>query len=418
MTRVLLVHQNMPGQYRELMAALRVDPAHEVTFLTQRRDGPDVPGVRRVAYAPHHRPGAETYALGRVWEEAAGAGLGAARACEALRADGYVPDVVLGHTGWGELSFLREVWPDVPILGLFEYHHLKRGGPVGFDPEEPASPDAGYLMRARNVVPALNLHVVDRGYAPTRWQRDSFPPGYHSKLYVRHEGVRTDRLGPDPAAAVDLGRAGRVTRADEVVTYVARNLERTRGFHVLMRALPAILDARPKARVVIVGGSETSYGRASGAKGGLRGEMEAEVGGRVDWDRVHMVGRVPYDTFRQLVQVGRCHVYLTMPFVLSWSLLEAMAMEAVIVGSDTAPVREMIDHGREGLLVDWFDPAALAAAVAGVLADPAGHAELGRAARARVVRDHDFRDVCLPAHLGEIDALLPADRRIGSLAVA
>lgn len=418
MTRVLIVHQNMPGQYRELVDALRRDPAHEVTFLTQRRDAPDVEGLRTVIYAPHHRPAADAYGLSRVWEEAAGAGLGAARACEGLRAEGYVPDVVLGHTGWGEVTFLREVWPDVPILGLFEYHHLAHGGPVNFDPEEPGSPDAGYLMRARNAVPALALHAVDRGYAPTRWQRDSFPAGYHPKLYVRHEGVRTDRLAPDPDASIDLGRAGRVTRADEVVTYVARNLERVRGFHLLMRALPAILDARPRARVVIVGGAETSYGRASGARGGLRGEMEAEVGARVDWDRVHMVGRVPYDAFRRLVQVGRCHVYLTMPFVLSWSLLEAMAMGATVVASDTAPVREAIDHGVEGLLVPWSDPEALAAAVTAALADPAGHASLGRAARARAVRDYDFRDVCLPAHLAEIDALLPPDRRIGRLAVA
>ena len=418
MTRLLLVHQNMPGQYRELMGTLAADGRHEVAFLTQRRDGPTAPGVRRVVYEPHHRAAPGAYALARPWEDAAGAGLGAMRAAEGLRAEGFRPDVILGHGGWGELLFLRDVWPGVPILALFEYHYGVDGGPVGFDPEEPAPPDAAVLMRARNAVPAATLAVVDRGYAPTRWQRDTFPPLYHPHLYVAHEGIRTDRLRPDPGASIDLGRAGRVTRADEVVTYVARNLERVRGFHLLMRALPSILEARPRARVVVVGGNETSYGRAPAGEGGLRAEMEREVGARVDWSRVHMVGRVPYGAFRRLVQVSRCHVYLTMPFVLSWSLLEAMAMGAVVVASDVAPVREAIDHGVEGMLVPWGDPEALADRVVAALADPAGHEGLGRAARARVRRRYDFATVALPAHLREIDALLPPGRRIGRLDVA
>jgi glycosyltransferase involved in cell wall biosynthesis len=417
MTRLLFVHQNMPGQYREMVSLLGRDPRHEILFLTQRDDF-DLPGVRRVTYRAHHAPAKDAYGLSRVWEEAAGAGYGAALAAARLRDEGFAPDLILGHSGWGELTFLRQIWRDVPILGLFEYHHLQEGGPVGFDPQEPASAASPYLLRARNVIPHTALMTVDRGYSPTRWQRNSFPARFHPHLYVCHEGIRTDRLGPDADASIELGRAGRLTRADEVVTYVARNLEPMRGFHVLMRALPEILGARPRARVLIVGGRETSYGRKSGAEGGFRAEMERELGDRLDWGRVHMLGRVPYSAFRSIVQISRCHVYLTMPFVPSWSLLESMAMGAVVVGADVAPVRELVEDGRTGLLADFHDPGDLATKVIQVLADPAGHAELGRAARRDVIARHDFLNRCLPRHLEEMNALLPAGRRIDPPAAA
>ncbi|WP_298438212.1 glycosyltransferase family 4 protein [uncultured Jannaschia sp.] len=410
--KILFVHQNMPGQYRELLDWLRTQGGHELVFLTQRRNYPEVAGVRKVVYAPHHRPAKGTYGLSKVWEEATGAGYGAALAIARLRDEGFVPDIVLGHTGWGEMLFLRQVLPDVPVLGFFEYYYREFGGPVNFDPEEPVTAAAPFLLEARNAVPNHNIHVVDRGLAPTRWQKDCFPEAFHDKLYVCHDGIRTDHLRPDPKAALELTRIGRITRDDEIVTYVARNMERTRGFHIFMRALPEILAARPDARALIVGGSGTSYGKASDAEGGFRAEMEREVGDRLDWDRVHFLGQVPYPDFKRIVQISRCHVYLTMPFVLSWSLLESMAMEATIVASDVAPVREAVTHGETGLLVDFFRPDLLARQVIEVLSDPAAFAHLGPAARDHVVRTYDFLDVCLPQHVAQINALVPADRRI------
>lgn len=410
--RILFIHQNMPGQYRQLLDWFAAQGGHELVFLTQRRNLPDIPGVRKALYRPHHVPRDGAYGLSRVWEEAAGNGYGAALAIAQLKERGFTPDIVLGHTGWGEMLFLRQVLPDVPVLGIFEYYYRAHGGPVNFDPEEPASESAPYLLHARNTVPNTMLHVVDRGLAPTRWQRDCFPKPFHDKLYICHDGIRTDRLGPDPGATLSLGRAGRITREDEIFTYMARNMERTRGFHVFMRALPAILDARPNARALIVGGSGASYGKASAAEGGFRAEMEREVGHLVDWDRVHFLGQVPYADFQRIIQVSRCHIYLTMPFVLSWSLLEAMAMEATIVASDVAPVREAVTHGETGLLVDFFRPDKLAEQVATVLAAPQSFAHLGKAAREHVVRTYDFLDVCLPRHIAQINALVPADRRV------
>lgn len=410
----LFVHQNMPGQYRELVQWLVKAGGHRIYFLTQRQNAPKLPGVETRVYRPHHRPDAKAYGLSSVWEEAAGSGFGAVAAAQQIeKKEGFRPDIIIGHVGWGELSFFKQLWPDVPIIGYFEYYYNMTGGMVGFDPAEKITAHAPYLNHARNLVPLANIETVDLGHCPTYWQRDRFPESFHRKLYVCHDGIRTDELLPDPKVSLQLGRlAHPVTRDDEIVTYVARNLEKTRGFHTMMRALPRILAERPKARVVIVGGDDVSYGKQSDHPGGLRGEMSAELGDRVDWERVHFVGKVPYPDFKKLVQISRCHIYLTMPFVLSWSLLEAMSMQATIVASDVAPVREAVTHGETGLLVDFFDPDALAAQVVEVLANPQDHAHLGPAARAHVVENYDFLTRCLPEHLARINALVHESKRL------
>ena len=411
----LFVHQNMPGQYRELIQWLAQAGGHRIYFLTQRQNAPQLPGVETRVYRPHHRPDEKAYGLSRIWEEASGNGFGAVNAAQQIETrEEFRPDIIIGHVGWGELSFFKQLWPDVPIIGYFEYYYNMTGGMVGFDPAEKISAHAPYLNHARNIVPLANIETVDLGHCPTHWQRDRFPESFHRKLYVCHDGIRTDQLLPDPDVSLRLGRlAEPVTREDEIITYVARNLEKTRGFHTMMRALPRILAERPSARVVIVGGNEVSYGKQSDHPGGLRAEMAAELQGKVDWERVHFVGKVPYPDFKKLVQISRCHIYLTMPFVLSWSLLEAMSMQATIVASDVAPVREAVSHGKTGLLVDFFDPDALAAQVVEVLANPQDHAHLGPAARAHVIENYDFLTRCLPEHLAQINALVPEGKRIG-----
>ncbi len=406
--KILFVHQNMPGQYRELIQFLVGQNLHELVFLTQRQ-GPDISGVTRLTYKPFHKPDAQAFGLSKDWETAAGAGFGAVRALQTYARDtGFRPDIILGHTGWGEMSFLKDLWPDVPIIGFFEYYYNMTGGMVGFDQEEPLSAHSAYFNRARNVVPCLNMPVVDIGHAPTYWQRDRFPKLFHNHMYVCHDGIRTDKLGPNGDVSVELGRLDApLTRDDEVVTYIARNMERARGFHIMMRALPEIQAARPNARILMIGGNEVSYGRDSDHPGGLRGEMETELGDRVDWSRVHFLGRVPYADLCRIIQLSRCHIYLTMPFVLSWSLLEAMAMQATIVAADVAPVREAVTHGETGMLVDFFDPSALAAQVSDILARPQDFAHLGLNARQHVVETYDFLTRCLPEHIAQINALVP-----------
>ncbi|MEM9436925.1 MAG: glycosyltransferase [Pseudomonadota bacterium] len=412
--KLLIVHQNMPGQYRELLAwlgeAIKAGADHEVVFLTQRAKAPDFPCVTRVVYRAHHKAGNGSYGLSKAWEEATGAGFGAVSALKKYEEEtGFRPDLIIGHTGWGELLFVKQLWPDVPILGFFEYFYRAAGGPVGFDPEEPTNEHSYYLLEARNAVPYASLHKVDRLTAPTQWQANRFPDLFHDNLYVCHDGIRTDILRPKPDVSLSLGRLrAPLTRSDEVFTYVARNMETMRGFKTFMRALPKILSARPHARALIVGGNEVSYGKDTSTEGGFRAEMEAEVGHLIDWERVHFLGRVPYPRFIEIVQLSRCHIYLTMPFVLSWSLLEAMSMQATIVASDVEPVREAITHGETGLLVDFFDTDALAEQVVDVLERPSQYVHLGRAARDHVVKVYDFKTVCLPRHVAEMNALVPA----------
>ena len=207
-----------------------------------------------------------------------------------------------------------------------------------------------------------------------------------------------------------LGRA--VTRDDEIFTYMSRNMEPVRGFHKFMRALPQILAERPNARALIIGGNEVSYGKASDAQGGYRAEMEREIGARVDWDRVHFLGKVPYAAYQQIIQISRAHVYLTVPFVLSWSSMEAMSMGATIIASDTAPVREVMKHGENALMVDFHDHNALAAQVIEVLARPEAFSQLGQAARAHMIANYDFATKCLPTHIARINSLVPKGRAI------
>jgi glycosyltransferase involved in cell wall biosynthesis len=258
-----------------------------------------------------------------------------------------------------------------------------------------------------------NIETVDLGQCPTEWQRDRFPPSFHDRMYVCHDGIRTDLLVPDPDVTLGLSRLSRpVNRDDEIITYVARNLETTRGFHILMRALPRILRERPKARILVLGGNDVSYGGKSAHPGGLRAKMEAEVGADMDWSRCHFLGQVAYQDFCKIIQISRCHIYLTMPFVLSWSMMEAMSMQATIVASDVLPVREMLTHGETGLLVDFHQPDALASQVIDVLANTPDYQKLGVNARSFVREKHDFLTKCLPEHMRRINSLVPASRQM------
>lgn len=411
--KLLFIHQNMPGQYRELIQWLAAQKEHEIVFLTQRQKPPEFAGVRTAIYATHHKAADDAYGLSKTYENAAGNGFGAAMAVRKILAAGFVPDIVIGHVGWGEMTFLREVLPDTPMIGFFEYYYSVHGGPVGFDPSSPPSEHAPFLMQGHNAVPLANIDVVDVAHSPTMWQRNRFPKSFHDKMYVCHDGIRTDILKPNKKAKVELGRIGRpLTAKDEIVTFMARNLETTRGYHQFMRALPHIQNARPNARIMVIGGNDASYGGKSKHPGGLRGQMEAEVGHLLDWDRLHFLGQVPFANYQSIIQISDCHIYLTMPFVLSWSFLECMAMQATMVASDVPPVREAMEHGKTGLLVDFFDPEAIAAQVVDVLARPRDYAHLGPAAREHVVETYDFHSVCLPEHIRQINALVKTGAQI------
>jgi glycosyltransferase involved in cell wall biosynthesis len=355
--RILFLHQNFPGQFHHVAQALAASGAHHPLALipTDNQRPQSIP-VRRYPWrAVQH---VRRSGLASHYVDCAGRGAVVADALLTLKSEGYEPDLVVGHGGWGETLFVRDVWPDVPILLHAEFFHRGEGLDVGFDPET-ADPDPAHsarLARARSVVMLQALTDATRGVAPTRWQRDTFPMPLRQKIDVIHEGVDIDLVRPDVSASLSLRRDAVPLRpGDEIVTYVARNLEHYRGFHIFMRALPAILGARSQARVVIVGGDEVSYGPRPSRGTTWRQILLQELAGRLDVNRVHFVGRVPHARFVELMQVSAAHVYLTYPFVLSWSMLEAMSAGALVIGSRTAPVEEVITDGHNGMLRDFFD---------------------------------------------------------------
>ncbi|MBA85917.1 glycosyltransferase family 4 protein [Thalassobius sp. S69A] len=408
--KILFIHQNFPGQFKHLAPALAAQ-GHQCVALTLRVKEPGTwQGVRVLPYRLTRKQGTGIHP----WVQDFDTKVIRAEACFAaalkLRDQGFTPDIIVGHPGWGETMFLRDVWPSARIGLYCELYHLSGPDHVGFDPEfqSKTGPAEPMRIRLKNLNNRMHFDVADAGLSPTRFQASTFPADWQDKISVIHDGIDTDHLVQNPGARLTLPDGSVVTREDEVITFVNRNLEPYRGYHIFMRALPRLLKERPNARVLIVGGDEVSYG-ARPPKGQTWKQIFIdEVRGRIptpDWDRVHFLGRIPYDQFISLLQVSRVHVYLTYPFVLSWSLFEAMSTQAAIVASDTAPVAEAITHDVNGRLVDFFDKDALVSEISGLLDDPAARARLGAAARDLIVRNYDLKTVCLPRQLDWIERL-------------
>jgi glycosyltransferase involved in cell wall biosynthesis len=336
-------------------------------------------------------------------------GTAVASALRMLRDQGVIPDVIVGHSGWGETLFVKDVYPEVPLLAYFEFFYRHEGVDVDFDPEFPPSPDDSARLRVRNAVNLLSFQSADWGNAPTRWQQSLYPEEMRARISVIHEGIDTDAIRPDPDAWLQLDRDNLVlTRNDEIITYVARNLEPYRGFHVFMRALPEIQRRRPDAHVLIVGGDEVSYG--SPLRSGLtyRQHMLAELEGKVNLDRVHFLGQLPYENYVSLLQISSAHVYLTYPFVLSWSFLEAMAAGCVVIGSRTPPVEEVIEDGVNGFLVDFFSTDELVDKIETILDDKALSEQIRDQGRQTVIKKYDLHTRMLKRWHRLLDGLAAA----------
>ena len=397
---ILFVHQNFPGQYRHLARYLATFPDNQVVFLTQRKDDAFLPGVQKLVYAPERTAAKETHHYLRESEAAVLNAQAVARMALKLKKQGFVPDIMLGHNGWGEPWYLKDVFPQTPLLSYFEFFYRYQGADMGFNPAEPKTFESAPRIRTKNVGNLLGLEAADLGQSPTYWQRSLYPERYHSLLRVVHEGIDTDLVKPDEHAQLSIpGTELLLTRDHEVVTYVARNLEPYRGFPQFMRSLPHILKRRPQAHVVIVGGDDTSYGPRLPVGQTFRQQLLSELGDTLDMQRVHFLGKVPYPIFIKILQVSRAHVYLTYPFVLSWSMLEAMAAQCLVIGSATAPVQEVIRDGENGLLVDFFSPAEIADRVVSALEHRGSYAAIRTNARKTIMDCYDLKRICLPEQL-------------------
>ena len=405
--KILIIHNEFPGQFGPLIQALGGCSQHELVGIHPTNRHYDIsPEIPTYSY-PTER-GGEEGPLDRRVLEAFRNGRAVARALLSLKARGFSPDVVLGHLGWGETLYIKEVFPDVPLIGYCEFFHGVRGKDADFDPEI-FVPDFDDVLRIRtmNAVEALGLTGMDVGISPTLWQKGTFPEIFHRKIRICHEGVDLRKFAPqsDPSFRLPSGRI--LGRKDEVVTFATHHLEPHRGIHAFLRALNRVLEARPSAQILMAGKDQVSYGR--GAPEGTTWREHFMREAAVTSDRVHYLGHLDESQYRALLGVSRVHVYLTVPFVLSWSLIEAMAMGCTIVGSDTAPVREVIERGINGDLVDFHNPGMLADKVIDILADPQKYRHFGSNARKTAEARFD-RDKSIHQYLSLFNEIIKTSR--------
>jgi len=412
--KIWFVHQNFPGQFKHLARFFAAREQYEVVTIGEaRRD--KIANSKHYTYKQPKSASADTHPYIRGLEAAVRRGQEAARLALQLKKDGLSPDIVYSHPGWGDTLYFKEIFPDAKFLSYFEFYYRSHGSDVGFDPEfSTHTLDDKCRIRTKNSINLLTLDLADWGVCPTQWQYSQFPEEFKSKISVVHDGIDTVAVRPNPQATVTLGRDRKTfTTQDEIITFCVRNLEPYRGFHIFMRALPELMRRRPSAHFLVVGGDEVSYGRPLPQDKTYRQHMTAEVGDRLDMNRIHFLGRLPYAQYINVLQLSSAHVYLTYPFVLSWSFLEAMAAGCLVIASQTPPVEEVLTNGSNGLLFDFFSPDALCDAVCQGLDNPERAIHLKQQARATIVEKYDLNSVCLPKQVALIEqiaqGIVPSD---------
>jgi glycosyltransferase involved in cell wall biosynthesis len=402
--RILFVHQNFPAQFPHIAAALvaRGDKVVAIGGPTARSWA----GVELRRWTNNRSSTRGIFDAATRAEADLIRAAAAAVAAVALRDEGFEPDIIIGHPGWGETIHLKEVFPRARLILFGEFYYQSIGGDLNFDLEfETPTLESAMRTTAKNATQALALGAADRIVSPTSYQASTFPEIFRSRMTVLHEGLDLDRAYRRPSARLDLPDGRIVDSNTPVITFISRTLERLRGFHIFMRALPALQAAVPDAQVVVIGGDEGGYGAPLPGGEPWKDHMLAELGDRLDRSRVHFLGRVPIDRMFDALSVSSAHVYYTYPFTLSWSLVEAMACECLILGSDTAPVRDAVTNGVDGILNDFFDVAALSDAMIAAVRQPEKFADLRRSARRTAFDRFDRRTIGVPGWLGLIDQL-------------
>ena len=405
--KVLFVHQNFPGQYRHVATALANNPNNVVVAIGEARNVGRLahPRITEIGYKTPEGASNQTHHYLRSTEAGVRRGQQVIRVADELLAKGFEPDVICCHPAWGEGLFLRDVWSKAKLLYFFEFFYHAHGRDTGFDPEFPQSRDSVFKTRTRNSIHLMSLDSADWGITPTRWQHSSLPKEYQSKVSVIFDGVDTDVVKPNDSAELEISDELILSCNDEVITFINRNLEPYRGYHQFMRALPKLMKARPNAHFVLLGGDGVSYGTTPSNGETYKQKYLDEVSGDIDLERLHFLGRVSYEQYLNVIQVSTVHVYLTYPFVLSWSLIETMSAGCAIVASATPPVKEVIEHGAIGLLFEFFDTDALVEQVCRVLDHPDSMIDMRKAARASAIKHYDLKQVCLPKQLALIETV-------------
>lgn len=394
--RVLFLHNNFPAQYKHVAAALAADPANQIVAgsLDNKKN---LSGVTKHIYKPQREPSKSIHHYLRSTEAAVLDGQAVLRMCGELRKNGFIPDLVCGHSGWGTTIYIKDVFPEARLLTYFEWYYNARNSDVDF-----VNKQLGYedlcRVRTRNLPILMDLAHCDWGICPTGYQLSQIPRVFHSKLTQLHDGVDTDFFAPSDSVRFEIPDMNlHLTRDAEILTYATRGMEPYRGFPQFMQAVELLQRRRPNLQVVIAGADRVAYGKKLPEGESYKGKALQELKD-LDHSRLHFVGHLPFDMYRNLLQVSSVHVYLTIPFVLSWSLLEAMSAGCLIVGSDTLPVRELIEDGRNGLMTDLNNIDLLADRIEEALDRRESLSQIRANARQTILDRYALRDL-LPRHL-------------------
>ena len=385
MTGVLFVHSNFPAQFRDLAASLveRGVPCFAIGY----EHAPGAPGVNLVRYRLPRGTGKDVFPLAVRAEADLLRGRSALEAARWLKNQGHEPDVIVGHPGWGETSLLRHIFPDVKQVLLSEFYYHGRDSDIDFDPEFDSGDEEGLIRgMAKNAVMAMSLAEADAIVAPTAFQASRLPRGLRDRVRVIHEGVDVDHIRPGPAEPFALPDGRVLAPGGPVITHVNNQLEPMRGLHIFARALPRLLDEIPNVQVLIFG-EEKTRGYGGEAPDGMTWKQAIfqPLEARLDPARVHFLGRTTHERMLAALRLSTAHVYYTYPFVLSWSLVEAMASGCYVVGSDTAPLHDAIEDGVSGRLLPFFDVDALSETLIAACRSPGASAPLRAAARETAV---------------------------------
>jgi len=404
----LFLHPNMPGQYKHLARYCAASGNNRVVFLTTPGK-PGIPDIHKVEYsAPKKMPQQYFDRLSSVHLVKLSRNIVASQAaresCKSLKNNNFVPDIIVGHLGWGSGLFLKDVFPDTPVLNYADFFFAPGGADLTFLNHQEITDNDRASRRILNTASLFALTESDWCVTSTFYQRKVHPDVFHPKISVLHDGIDCENIGPDPDAVFKLPNGKILSRADEVITYISPVFEPHRGFPQFMEAANILLKERPQCHIVVVG-------KKSGSGYGLKTNpdeptylQEMLTRFKPDMNRFHLTGPLPHHRMVKVMQISSAHIYLTIPFVLSWSMLEAMAAGCVVIGSDTEPVREIIKHGQNGLLVDFFSPDEIAASAVHVLDNPQAMQDIRKNAR-NTILDRYACNTVLPLHLDLIKDL-------------
>ena len=409
--KILFIHQNFPGQYRHLLKYFATRPDCEVVGISSNANisvWQEMAGVRVHYYDSTHPDNRRIHHYLRKFEDHVRRGQSVARKALKIKKEGFEPDVICVHPGWGEGLYIKDIFRNAKVISFCEFYYNAYDSDLDF--EEPVSIDKKLSIRTRNATQLISIMASDWCVSPTQWQKSLYPKEIQNKITVIHDGIDTDAIHPVSNAEYFLeSEKLLLKKSDEIVTFVSRSLEPYRGFHIFARALPLIQKLRPEAHILIVGADGISYGASPPKNTTYRQLFMQPVLSQLDMSKIHFLGIISRESLTALLQVSGVHIYLTYPFVLSWSMLEAMSAGCIVVGSKTSPVEEVIEDGTNGLLVDFFSPGEIAQAVDKVFSYPDQMQRIKDAARQTIRERYDLHSICLPQQVDLIDRAYHAD---------